>query len=467
MADTLLEPFVEQLLTVRFEQLPPEVIAKAKLCVLDTLGVALAGALTPTCKAAREFALSMGGRQETTLYRFGDRISCVPAAYANGVMAFCYNFTDTTLSCIVHCGPVIVPTALALAEKNGNTGRDVLLAVILGYEMMTRVGNAINSGVARMSHHKRGFHGTGTTGVFGAAMTASKLMAMQADKTLDALGIAGSYAAGLLESSTVPRADVWKTHAGIASQNGISAAMLAEYGLKGPASVLEGKRAFFSAYAGADVDLGILGQEVGKRFLIMDSAFKLHNCAHVWANPLDSLRRILSSHPVEPADVAAIQIRIPTMYTYVMDSARGSNYPRNYGEAESNPPYLMAAMMLHGRVFVQEFHESVMQDPKMREIAGKVSVVVDPSLDKVFQETDKSPAEVRVILKASGQGIVERADYPRGCPQNPATPAEIESKFIDLAKGVLGEERAREIVREVSELDQASHVKRLVALLVA
>ncbi len=178
-------------------------------------------------------------------------------------------------------------------------------------------------------------------------------------------------------------------------------------------------------------------------------------------------RKILDSHPIQPGDVAAIQIRVPTMYTYVMDSARGSNYPRDYGEAESNPPYLMAAMMLHGRVFVQQFHESIMQDPRMRETAGKVSVVVDPSLDRIFQETDKSPAEVQVILQPPGKAIVERTDYPRGCPQNPASAAEIENKFVDLAKNVLGEQRAREIVQEVSDLDQATNLKRLVALLVA
>jgi len=466
MGHTRLESLVERLHSQTFDQLPPEAIAKAKLCVLDTLGVALAGATTTTGKAAMAFALGQRSGEESTIYACNTKSSCIPAAYANGTMAFCYNFTDTTLSCIVHCGPVVVPTALTVAEKMGNTGKEALLAAVMGYEMMTRVGNTINSGVARMSHHKRGFHGTGTTGVFGATMTAGKLMGMPADQLTSALGVAGSYAAGLLESSNVPDADVWKTHAGIASQNGISAALLVQHGLKGPASVLEGKRAFFSAYAGGEVDLAKLNEEGRDRYLIMDSAFKLHNCAHVWANPLDSLRRILRSTPIEPQEVAAIEISIPTMYTYVMDAARGSNYPRNYGEAESNPPFLMAAMMLHGQVSVRQFSQTVLQDPKVRELAGKVSVVVDPSLDKIFQETDKSPAEVRIKFKGSRPAIVERADYPRGCPQNPADPAEIESKFLDLATAVLPAARAREIVKAVEELDRASSVKPLLGLLV-
>jgi len=332
--------------------------------------------------------------------------------------------------------------------------------------MMTRVGNAINSGVARMSHHKRGFHATGTTGVFGAAMTAARLLGLNKDQVMDAMGIAGSYACGLLESVTTPRADVWKTHPGIAGQNGISSGILAQVGLKGPPTVLEGKSGFFSAFGGENVDWGKMEQDLGKRFLIMDSAFKLHNCPHVWANPLDSLSRLKKTYAFKPEDVTEIKIMIPTMYTYVLYSSQGKIYPKDYGEAESNPAYVMAAMMIHGRASIEQFKDSVLADPKMKEMASKITVEVDPSLDKIFQGTDRSPAQVRVILKNNRKELVDTADYPRGSPQNPATQGEMEEKFVHAAGVVLEKERALEIARFTSKMEQQRDLRDLVKNLI-
>jgi len=467
MSETKLETIVDYLLNLKFEEIPEDVIEKAKLCVLDTLGVALAGSVTSTGKAAKDFALTMGGKEEATLFNYGNRVSWLPAAYANGTMAFCYNFTDTTLTCVVHCGPVIVPAALAVAERTGNSGKDFLVAVIAGYEMMNRIGNVINSGKARMSHHKRGFHATGTTGVFGAASAAAKLLGLSQDQAMNALGIAGSYASGLLESCNTPKSDVWKSHPGIAGQNGISAVLLAKLGLKGPYTVLEGKDGFFTAFGGGNVDLGKMEEDLGKKFLVMDTAFKLHNGPHVWANPLDSLGRMIKTYDLKPEDVEGIKIVIPTMYTYVLHGSRGNRYPADFEDAESDPRYLMAAMMLYGRVYVEQFTDRVLNDPKMKEMTGKVSLEVDPSLDEIFQTTDKTPARVKVKLKGTKEELTETADHPRGAPKNPATNEELENKFIDLAGMVLEKEKAGQIVRMVGKLEQLDNLQDLVRLLVA
>lgn len=465
MAEKITEKLVNYLTNLKFEDIPSEVIEKAKLCVLDTLGVALAGSITPIGKLVREFAVSIGGRAENTIYHYGDQVSCIPASYANGTMAFCHNFTDTTLSCVIHCGPVIVPTGLTLAEREGNSGKEFLVAVIAGYEMMTRIGNAINSGTARMSHHKRGFHATATTGVFGASLTASKLLGLNKDEALDALGVAGSYASGILESVTSPETETWRTHTGIAAQNGITSALLAKLGLKGPPTVLEGKNGFLSAFGQKEFNLEELERDFGKRFLIMDSAFKLHNCAHVWAIPLDCLDRIIKKHEIDSEDISEIKVIIPTMYSYVMDESKGSKYPRNYAEAQNNLSYVMAAMMVHGGVYIEQFGEAVLNDPKMKEMAAKMTVEIDPSLDEVFKTTDKSPAKVKVILKEKRE-LFESADYPRGAAQNPVSREEIEKKFVDLAGIVFEKGKASEIVRFIQNIEQANDLRALIQHLV-
>src|SRR5262245_43099247 len=172
----------------------------AKLCLLDTLGIALAGIEEPASRAARAVARQAGGAAEATLLVHGDRVPAAAAALANGTAAFSHNFTDTTLSCVIHGGPVVVPAALAVGELTGASGAQVLAAIVAGYEVMTRVGNAINSGPARMAHHRKGFHPTGTCGVFGAAALTARLLGLKVDTTVHALGVAGSFASGLSES---------------------------------------------------------------------------------------------------------------------------------------------------------------------------------------------------------------------------------------------------------------------------
>jgi 2-methylcitrate dehydratase PrpD len=457
---------VEYLTRLRFEDLSFDVVEKAKLCILDTLGIALSGSLTPTGKIAREYAMDIGGRPENRLYVYGDRVSCIPGAYANGTMACCHNFTDTTLSCLVHCGPVVVPTAISVAEREGASGRELVTSVVAGYELMTRVGNAVNSGKARMAHHKKGFHATATTGVFGAAMAAGKVLRLDVDRMVNAVGVAGSYASGLFESGTYPGTETWKIHTGIAAQNGVSSAVLARLGLKGPPTILEGKQGFFAAFGDRDADPGKMGEELGKRLLIMDSAFKLHNCAHVWAVPLDCLKVIIAKQRIRAGDVSAITVTIPTMYSYVMEQGREGKYPRNYAEAQNDLPYVMAAMMVHGGVSVETFERRVLEDPLMKEVAAKVRVEIDPSMDEVFRGTNKALATLAVLLR-DGREFTETAGYPKGSPQNPATRAEIEGKFIRLASPIAGEYEAHRIVDIVNDVEKLDNVVELVDHLVA
>src|SRR5215475_9598641 len=147
----------------------------AKRCVMDTLGIAFAAAGEPAAMAAAAVARRAGGAPDATLLTHGDRVPAAMAALANGTAAFSHNFTDTTLSCVIHGGPVAVPAALAVGEMVNASGADVVAAIVAGYDVMTRVGNAINAGSARMAHHRKGFHPTATCGVFGAAALAARL----------------------------------------------------------------------------------------------------------------------------------------------------------------------------------------------------------------------------------------------------------------------------------------------------
>src|SRR5262249_26245605 len=157
-------------------------------------------------------------------------------------------------------------------------GAQALTAIVAGYEVMTRVGNAINSGSARMAHHRKGFHPTATCGVFGAAAIAAKLAGFSIEQTAQALGVAGSFAGGLSESLS-DGTDAWRAHGGIAAHNGLLAASLAGAGLTAPREVLDGKKGFCTAFTDGRYDAEALVEALGERFMVADAAFKLHNTA--------------------------------------------------------------------------------------------------------------------------------------------------------------------------------------------
>src|SRR5262249_30870928 len=253
----------------------------AALCLMDTLGIALAAAAEPAAVAAAAVARRAGGAPEATLLVYGDRVPAPMAPLAHGAAAVSHNFTDTPLSCVIPRRPPSRPTALAIGEMTGASGGQVLAAIVAGYEVMTRVGNAINSGAARMAHHRKGYHPTATCGVFGAAAIAAKLTGLSADGIAAALGVAGSLAGGLAGSLTAG-SDVWRAHGGIAAHNGALAALLAGAGLTGPRAVLDGRKGFCPAFTDGSYDAAALVDGLGERFLVVDAAFKLHNTAHVW-----------------------------------------------------------------------------------------------------------------------------------------------------------------------------------------
>lgn len=438
----------------------------ATLCVLDALGIVLAGMSEPCAHAARSVARAHGGAAEATVAVHGDRLPAPAAALVNGAAGFAHNFTDTTLTCVLHAGPVVVPAALAAGEAAGASGAEVLAAVIGGYEVMTRVGLAINAGAARMAHQKKGFHPTATCGVFGAAAAAARLFHLTVDQTVQALGVAGSLAGGL-SISLRDGSDVWRAHPGFAAQNGLLAARLAAAGLTGPAGVLDDPRGFCAAFTDGRVDVEAITRDLGGRPLILDSAFKLHNVAHVWALPLDALGAMRREHGFTHADVAEVSVTFPETWTTIMDerSRDPEWWPRSYSQATNDMRYCVAAGLRDGRVYVEQFDALHLADPEIRALGRRVVQRPERALNHFWETTDKAPTDVDVVLK---NGVRHRmhVDYPRGAPQNPATRAELEAKFDAVAASALPDQARARIVGLIRSLESLPRVADLAAALV-
>jgi 2-methylcitrate dehydratase PrpD len=444
--------------------IPSDAREHAKLCLLDTLGVALAGIDELSARAARAVARQADGVGQATLLVHGDRVPVAAAALVNGTAAFSHNFTDTTLSCVIHGGPVAVPTALAVGEMVGASGAEVLTAIVAGYEVMTRVGNAINAGSARMAHHRKGFHPTATCGIFGATALAAKLLRLSIDVSVHALGVAGSFASGLGQS-LADGTDAWRAHGGVAAHNGVLATLLAEAGLTGPPEILDGRRGFCTAFTDGQYDAEALVADLGRRFLIREAAFKLYNVAHVWALPLDALATLRARHGFTAADVEQMVVTFPQNWTAIMsDPTAAGDAPGTYAQATNHLGFCLALGLHEGRVHIDQFDEAHLRDPALLETARRIVPRPDATLGKIFETTDRAPTRLEVRLRSGACHALE-VDYPRGSPQNPATRDELIAKFDALAGLVLPDRQLAELKDAVLELEGVPRISDVVALL--
>ena len=272
---------------LKFRQLPEEVVDRVKYFFLDFIGVACRGAREDSSKRMYRFIKEMGHcRQGGVIIGTKDRALHFYSALANGTAGHAIEMDDVNNESSLHPGVVIFPTALATSEMAGSSGKALIEAVVSGYEVMIRLGKAIGP----ENSYQRGFHPTGTCGVFGASVTASKLMRLKRDKMVSAMGIAGSQAAGSMEY-LAQGAWTKRLHPGWAALSGMIAAQLAQKGFTGPTSIIEGRDGFLHAYSNrADPSKVLDG--IGSGFEILRTSIKPHACCRYMQPPIDALLKI-------------------------------------------------------------------------------------------------------------------------------------------------------------------------------
>ena len=448
-----------------FTQIPPHVEHKAKASILDNLGLAIGGSGSDATQAVFSVATNLSKPGQSTVFRFGNKLTANLAALVNGTMTHSNDWTDTILACVAHCGPVVVPAAIAMAEEQELSGRDLLALVVLGYELTARVGLAINSKPA-MVHHRKGFHATSTCGVFGAAAIAGKALKLGPEQLAHALGIAGSSSAGLIESFTGPvAADTSRAHPGMAGHDGILAALLAQSGLTGPPTVFEGRDGFLHAYSEADQFVSeLLVDNLGNDFKIMDVSIKYHNGTHAIASSVDALQEIMKNHPLLPQNVNEIRAFVPSMHAFIGGPDKEAMYaPSTYLKAQMSLPYTLAVTLLDGELFLDQYSSEKMQAPEVLEVARKVKITADQQMDRL-QNQGKWPSRVQVLTN-DGQSHEAFVEYPKGSPQNPLSDAELETKFARLSEKVLDKTKISEVIQTVKALERVKDVRQLVQLL--
>ncbi len=435
-----------------YGDLPSSVVDECYRATLDWIGSALAGAHEPPARIAQRAARGLGSSDESTVFGAG-RSSAAAAALANGVASHILELDDVHKGSTLHAGAPVISAALAVAERERAPGRAFTRAIALGYDAALRIGEAVNPS------HYRYWHPTGTAATFGAAAAAGSLLGLTSAQMLDALGTAGTQAAGLWEFNA-DGAMSKHLHPGKAAFNGVLAADLARLGFTGATRILEGERGFFRATA-ADFDPSRVTDRLGEQWKIAENCYKLHSCCAHTHTAIDVALDIRARRgwTAREALDAIASVDLETYgagYEIVKDPDPSSPYRAKFSIA-----YCTAAALLEGRVGLEQFSSNRFADdgvaePAIAAFLPRVHVSVRDDL------TNRYPARWTTnVVVTLRDGSVEHGmnDFPRGSPEHPVSTETLEDKFVRLVAPRYGEAftlRALDTVRSLGECADVS-----------
>jgi 2-methylcitrate dehydratase PrpD len=440
------------------EAVPERVRDRAKLLILDAIGVGLASNAYAYADASVAGLVALGGAGECSLIGRSERLPVRDAALANGILVHGLDFDDTHLTSIVHPTAASLPTALSFGESVGAHGRDMLTAYLAGMEAAIRIGAAVKGGF-----HHVGFHATGVIAHFSSAIVAAKLLGLPAQKIVAAQGVAASTASGVqvfLEEGAWTK----RFHPGWAAVAGITAARLVEHGFVGPSRPYEGRFGLFQTHLHApeEADVASIGAGLGETWHLADTAIKPYPVCHFIHGCADAAIELHGM--LSPADIAHVEAYLPkdTM-PIVAEPAAAKEGPTTDYEAKFSTQYVVATCLVKGRFGLPELQPDAIGDPAVRDLATRVRCSVDPS--SAFPTYFSGG--VRVILR-DGRQLFRHIRVNSGAGERALDLDAVVAKFIasaSLAVSTAQAERIRDAVltldtRPVADLAAALRTER-------
>ncbi len=441
---------------LQYDGVPREVAERAKRLILDITGIAIRARhdaeSTPSLIAATE-RLGLAAGQCSVL---GDDRTYAPTAAAliNGTLAHSLDFDDTHAEGSIHSSAPIVPAALTAAELSGASGKDLIAAVVAGYEVQIRLSMALNPS----DHYDRGFHPTATCGVFGAAAAAGKLLGLDAGGIRNAFGIALSQAAGSMQF-LVDGAWTKRSHVGQAAQNGLICAVMAAEGFRGVEEAFEGRAGFLNAYAPhADPAKAVAG--LGESWETMRLAVKPYPSCRYSHAAIDAILALVAENGVTADAVEAVEIGLPeTGWKIIGDPADAKAEPETVVDGQFSMPFCAAVALREGGLAWDDY-KTHLQDEATRALCRKVTTAVDERAEAEF------PANMSGVARiGTADGSFEKlVVVPKGEPENFLGDSEFRAKFDGLCAPYLGETQAGRLADSLLALEQANSLDAVLAL---
>ncbi|ANI60389.1 MmgE/PrpD family protein [Pseudomonas sp. GR 6-02] len=429
----------------RFEELPAALAEQAKRHILDTFGAALAGAGSDVARQARQVFKGEAG--STLVWGTGQRVGAAQAAMLNGIAAHALELDDTG-GCD-HSGAVVLPAVMAALSMSTKPvdGRELITAVVIGYEIGRRVLEACGSYSA---HNGAGWHSTATCGVFGAAAASARILGLDAQQTLSALGIAGSFSGGLwafIHDGSQSK----RLHSGRAAEGGLLAARFAQQGITGPTKLFDDVWGGFLRTLAADTAAPeALDAELGHVWKLARCSIKPYAACRGTHSAIDALGLLLDQLQVSAEQVEDVQV---SLCGFLQDMCGGQDVS-TLPAAQMSLRYALAARLLHGHCRLEAYDDEQRRHPRIAHWMSRIRLEVDPQLS----EDGEPMVSVRTVDGRQASLCVE---VPLGAPGNPLSDAALEEKFFSLAERVIPLQQAKELLEQLWRLEELESVRAL------
>lgn len=455
---TLTEVMGEYLAQLRFEDLPKDVIERARLTLLDSIGCALGAGRQRSIIILEDFILSREGYGKSIVFGSKNKTSLTGAILLNASRADALEFSDVNKLAGGHPGCMVVPTAINAAEEYGASGKDLLLAIVIGYEAH-RLAIPLYPQAFRNGIHLVMFGGT-----LGSCAVAGKIIGLVSEEMSHALGICGVVPVAPFEPCRVGGHSK-DLYTGWAAMTGTNAALLAKSGFKGTNTLFEGELGLYRAL-GAKKDPTTAIEDLGKEWVISKSCVKPHASCRFTHSSADAALAITNDRVINSEEIEHITITTDTI-PYQLN--RGPE-PRDAIDARFSIPFVFATALLNKRLIeIEDFSDTNLKDERITRLAKKVEVRLDRALDSLYPEPPEGKgfrtAIVEILLK-DGSRIGERVDYPKGDPANPVSWEEVKNKFRAQAQRALSRSQIDETISLIEDVEQIDEIGSITSLLV-
>ncbi|MGA3403948.1 MAG: MmgE/PrpD family protein [Acetobacteraceae bacterium] len=433
----------------RISDISAEAIAATKRHILDCAGVALAAAVEPAGRIVLDITREQGGAAQARVFGSSLRTSTVSAAWANGALAHLLDFDDTGFS---HPTACILPAALAMAEQAGATGADLVAAVCVGLEVFERLSSSGRQHEPEL--RRRGFHPTSLYGCSAAAAAAGNIVRLNPRQMAVAIGLAAANAGGLTQHFGTWGKGI---HAGNAARAGVTSVLLARKDYVADLEGIEGEYGFFSAFHGTgNYDLGKLADGLGTHWSIVDPGLtvKRYPCCGGNLRALDAAQALLREHDIRFDEVARLEVDVHPDLLHIVRF----HQPTEGFRGKFSIDYVLAAMLLDGRVDLDSFTDEYCNAPRMRAALHKVRVNAHPEWSNDAASRRNAPV---TIAMNDGRRFTKAVDKVRGSPGNPMTRDELVDKYRKCACRVLQGERLERSIAILETLDKAPATRDL------
>ncbi len=434
----------------KFTDLPRALVDNCKIAVLDAIGAGFVGAVQPWAQRIVVVVCTLGGTPEASVIHQSWRTDVSRAALANGVLIGAFECEPLTGS---HASGTVLPAALAVSQRERLDGAAFLTALAVGFEVSARLART-----AVGLETVRGFHNPGTQGPFGAAAAVGKLYGLDEERLTSALGIAGSSSAGLLEFAW-SGGDTKRLHLGRASQLGLESALLAREGVRGPATVLEGRSGYFNAFS-TPPRMERLLEGLGVAWVIEPPWLKSYATHVTHQGVVEAIQTFKREHPLDPTTITRLVIRGAPR---IMEERHTARAPEDVLGGQYSLPFTTAVALTRDMSNPLVYDAAAVADPVVRELARRIEL--EPTEEAVHDTPGVWPAEV--VIECAGQRHTLRTRPYKGSPPNPFTWTEASEKFRRYTASILGTPQAAAIIDAVGGLDRATDmadVARLLAL---